>query len=379
MGNHRWSWLLAVGSLCLALCSALVPSLHAQRHRAPRIRVDTELVEVPVVVFDERGAIAANLNKDDFRLIDDGVVQQILHLDQVRTPVSFVIAADLSSSMTRKIPFVQEAALSLLDPPERDYDEYSVLTIGNRARQVIPFTQDHEELKQELPLLLTATNEATALFDGIYLGVTEERRRAANQRRAIIVISDGGDNHSVFNLRETRDLLEEADVPVFAVMAGHEFELPMILPKREKPRRAPGIGQVPQFPGLPVGNSSDDYIGPAEREGPHNLSVLTEVTGGGVFTAENLKDLSRIVRTIGLAVRYQYVLSYKPWRADQSDSRGAKKDDSERHSVKVELYPKEKFKKFSIPYYRHFYREPDSARPVANPSASRHDVQIMRR
>src|SRR5215469_17802701 len=103
MGIHRLSWLLCVGSLCLAVCSSVGSSLQAQRRSPSRIRVDADLVEVPVVVFDERGAIATNLNKEDFRLIDDGVVQQILYLDQVRTPVSFVIAADLSSSMTRKI------------------------------------------------------------------------------------------------------------------------------------------------------------------------------------------------------------------------------------------------------------------------------------
>lgn len=371
MRIHRLLWFLAVVSLCSALSLALVPPIRAQQHSTPQIRVNTQLVEVPVVVFDDSGAIATNLKKDDFRIIDDGVVQQILYLDQVRTPVSFVIVADVSASMTRKIPFVQQAALSVVGPlgdEDRVSDEYSVLTIGDRARQVIPFTRDLEELKQKLPLLLTETKEETALFDGIYLGVTEERRRAANQRRAIIIISDGGDNHSIFNLRQTRKMLEEADVPVFAVMAGQDFILPLILSKREKKRT--GVGQIPQFPGLSVGKADDDYISPEEREGPHNLGTLTEVTGGGVFTAENVKDLSRIVRTIGLAVRYQYVLSYKPLRAEES-VQTQKKGDPERHRVKVELYPQEKFKKYSIPYYRHFYREPGFVPPLANPSGGR--------
>ena len=354
MRIRRVLWFLAVPSV---VCCFFGVPLWAQRHGESSISVSTELVEVPVVVFDERGAIAADLKKEDFRLIDDGAVQQILYLDQVRTPVSFVIVADLSSSMTRKIPFVQQAAFSLLEPlneEDRFYDEYSVLTIGNRAREVVPFTHDHEELKRKLPLFLTATNEATALFDGIYLGVNEERRRAANRRRAIIIISDGGDNHSVFNLHETRSFLEDADVPVFAVMAGPSFELPPILQKREKKR--PGIGQVPEFPRLPIGNPDTDFIGPAEREGPHNMSTLTEVSGGGTFTAENKKDLSRIVRTIGLAVRYQYVLSYRPIRASRSDSGVQKKEDPARHKVHLELYPKDKFRKYSLPYYRHFYR-----------------------
>jgi hypothetical protein len=145
--------------------------------------------------------------------------------------------------MTRKIPFVQEATLSLLDPregPRRNSDEYSVLSIGKRSRQLLSFTHDQHDLERRLPLLLTATNESTALFDGIWLRVSTARQEAANQRRAMIIITDGGDNHSRYNLAETRRLLEEADVPVFVVMAGPSFELPTIfLPQEKKRNRLP--------------------------------------------------------------------------------------------------------------------------------------------
>ena len=63
---------------------------------------------------------------------------------------------------------------------------------------------------------------------------------------------------------------------------------------------------------FPIQIPQREHIGPAERRGPHNLKDLTEVTGGGVLTAHNLEDLPRIVRTIGQAVRYRYVLTYKP-------------------------------------------------------------------
>jgi hypothetical protein len=70
------------------------------------------------------------------------------------------------------------------------------------------------------------------------------------------------------------------------------------------------------------------------------------VTGGGVFTAQDEEDLPRIVRTIGLAVRYRYVLSYKPAHGTS---------DSRQHKVVVELYPKEKFRGYSLPYYKRVY------------------------
>ena len=151
-------------ALCLSAYTTSGAPVCAQRSAETTIVTNVELVQAPIIVFDEKGAVAANLKKSDFRLFDDGVVQQILYLDRVRTSVSFVILADLSSSMAKKIPFVQEAAISLLDPPNEQGpvgDEYSVLGIGTRAHRLVDFTHDQEDLLRRLPLLLTAKREAT--------------------------------------------------------------------------------------------------------------------------------------------------------------------------------------------------------------------------
>jgi VWFA-related protein len=348
----------------LALCSMIwemgTPVAHAQVSTQARIVANVELVQIPIIVFDEKGAVAASLKKSDFRLFDNGVEQRILYFERERVQVSFVILADLSSSMTSKIPLVQEAALSLLDPPEKQdqySDEYSVLGIGTRSRRLVPFTSDEQDLERRLPLLLTATNESTALFDGICLGVDTARQEAVNKHRAMIIITDGGDNHSRYNLADTRRLLEETDIPVFAVMAGPSFELPAIFTQKKKRSRFPAEkGSNSQSSNFPIAVREDNYIGPAERRGPHNMKVLTEATGGGVFTARDEEDLPRIVRTIGLAVRYRYVLYYKPVRAPISkDKRQDVAGDHSSHKIRLELYPKEKFTGYSAPYYKRGY------------------------
>src|SRR5215467_679872 len=170
---------------CLAFLTIVfgifAPTASAQvRARSP-LRTNVELVEIPVVVFDDKGAIATNLKKNDFRILEDGVEQRILSCERERVPVSFVILADVSSSMTGKIPFVQEATLSLLEPPEERegpefIDEYSVLSIETRVKQLMPFTSDKKDLERRLPLLLEPTNGSTALFDAIYYGVTSAQR-----------------------------------------------------------------------------------------------------------------------------------------------------------------------------------------------------------
>jgi VWFA-related protein len=356
--KSRGIFLLVV---CPMIWEMSTPVSHAQVRAPVRIVAKVELVQLPVIIFDDKGVVATSLKKSDFRLFDDGVEQRILYMERERVAVSFVILADVSSSMRNKIPFVQEAALSLLNSQEQqdEYsDEYSVLGIGTRSKRLVPFTNDQEDLERRLPVLLAPTNESTALFDGIWLGVNTARRDAVNQHRAMIIITDGGDNHSRYNLAETKRLLEEADVPVFAVMAGPSFEFPTIfLPQERKRTRFPsGKGPNPQSPRLPAVFGDDDYIGPAERRGPHNMKTLSEATGGGVFTARDEEDLPRIVRTIGLAVRYRYVITYKPVR--DSVSRDNRQDivaDHSLHKVHLELYPSEKFAGYSVPYYKRSY------------------------
>ena len=108
--------------VCLVLAVSLTafsagPSI-AQVKAKVRIVANVELIRIPVMVFDDKGAVAAGLTKSDFRVVEDGVEQQILYCEREREPVSFVMLDDVSSSMTRKLPFVQEATLSILDPPD---------------------------------------------------------------------------------------------------------------------------------------------------------------------------------------------------------------------------------------------------------------------
>jgi len=347
--------------LCLALGVFVCP-VHgpaAQSRSDVRIVASVELVQIPVIVFDDKGAVATNLNKDDFRVLEDGVEQRLLYCERERQSVSFVILADQSSSMGNKMPFVQEAALSVLNPDltqDPYHDEFSVFGIESRVKRLVPFTRDQRDLERRLPLLLTPTNGSTALFDGIYWGVSTANREAENKRRAVVIISDGGDNHSRYSLREIKHFLEEADVPVFAVMAGPTFDFPGIfLPPEKKSKRLPGPAgdSKPQFPGSSFTTSRNDYIGPAERHGPRNLKTLTEVTGGGVFTAHSMEDLPRIVRTIGLAVRYRYLLTYKP--ASRRKTSSATADESNWHKLRIELSPKDKFAGYGFPYYKRGY------------------------
>jgi len=306
---------------------------------------DVRLTQVPVTVLDDKGAPVTNINKSNFRIVEDGVEQQALYLDKEREPVSFVIVADMSQSMTNKIPFVREAALSILDPQhaiDRIPDEFALFGFESRVTRLVSFSLDQQDLESRIPLLVNPTEGSTALFDALYEGAAEARERGRNHRRALIVITDGGDNHSRYNFRETKKFLEEADVSIFAVMAGPLFELSDLLPLPEK---------KPHANNLPLPTPAKDFVGPNERQGPRILKRLTEVTGGSVFTAHDLNDLPRIVQTIALAVRFQYLLSYQ--------SSGPSVKQSKWHRIHIELDPQERFRRYSLFYKQGYFSGPE--------------------
>jgi len=133
MYREKWVAVSLILSAGVYLVLLFLPHFAFTQTRVPlRIVSNTELVQLAVLVFDERGAVATNLRKQDFRIVEDGEEQNIINCERERVSVSFVIVADVSSSMTNKIPFVQQAALDLVEPPDPQQgytDEFSVLGI----------------------------------------------------------------------------------------------------------------------------------------------------------------------------------------------------------------------------------------------------------
>jgi Ca-activated chloride channel family protein len=203
-------------------------------------------------------------------------------------------------------------------------------------------------------------DSSTALFDSVYLSVATAHRQAINKRRAVILITDGGDNHSRYSLKETMTFLEEADTPIFAVVSPPVYILQSIFdpPKRkQKNPSSPKIelpGGVGPIHSAPFERETDaDVVGPAERRGSQNLKELAEASGGGVFTASNEDDLPRIVHALGKAVRYAYLLEYAP--SGLNDVKRPN-DWNGRHKLKIELTPPERFRRYAT-YFKRGYND----------------------
>ena len=241
-------------------------------HTKP-IKKEVDLVLVPVTITDPMDRLVIGLEQDNFQVFDGKQPQEIKHFSSEDTPVSLGVIFDMSGSMKSKIEQAREAVGEFLKTTNPQ-DEFFIITFADQPEEVSDFTSSVEDIQSQL--LYTLPKGRTALLDAIYMGLSK-MRSAKYARKALLIISDGGDNHSRYTQREIESTVKEADVAIYAV----------------------GI--------------YDRYFATQEEMlGPGLLERITELTGGRSFTIEDPNDLSRVARRIGSALRNQYVLGYSP-------------------------------------------------------------------
>jgi Ca-activated chloride channel homolog len=240
------------------------------------IRTDVDLALVNVTVTDPFNRLVTGLDQDNFRVYEDNIEQEIVTFSSEDVPISIGVIFDFSGSMSNKIDKAREAALDFFKTANPQ-DEFFLVTFNERAELTSTFTNSVEDLQSRM--MITAPKGRTALLDAIYLGLSQ-MRGAHNAKRALLILSDGGDNHSRYNENDIKRLVKEADTQLYAI----------------------GI-----FDPLGYRNRT-----PEELNGPTLLSEITELTGGRVFAVEHLNDLPDIASKIGMELRNQYVLGYKP-------------------------------------------------------------------
>jgi len=250
------------------------PALALKRGRALHIDVDMALVNVTVT--DPYNRLVTGLDPDNFRIFEDNIEQEVVTFSAEDVPISIGVIFDFSGSMSNKVGKAREAALQFFKTANPQ-DEFFLVSFNERAELTSSFTNSVEDLQSRL--MLTSPKGRTALLDAIYLGLSQ-MRGAHNGKRALLILSDGGDNHSRYNESDIKRLVKEADTQLYAI----------------------GIFD-------PLGSRNRT---PEELKGPSLLSEITEMTGGRVFAVERLEDLPDIATKIGMELRNQYVLGYRP-------------------------------------------------------------------
>ena len=260
---------------------------------APEIKVGVNVVLVNATVTDPYNRLVTGLEKENFQVYEDGVEQEIAYYSSEDVPVSIGVIFDMSGSMSDKVNKARQSAVQFFKTANPQ-DEFFLVSFNERAELTSRFTSSVEDLQSRM--MYTSARGRTALLDAVYLGLSQ-MKGAHNPKKALLIISDGGDNHSRYNVTDVRNFVKEADVQIYAM----------------------GL-----FEGF--GNAAT----PEERDGPALLEELCDLTGGRLFRVEGLDNLPDVATKIGMELRNQYVLGYKP---------SNKQTDGHWRKIKVKVHP----------------------------------------
>src|SRR5260370_15995513 len=183
-------------------------------HPAP-VQVDVNLVVVNVTITDPYDRIVTGLDESNFQVFDEKVEQKVAAFSTEDAPISVGLIFDSSGSMSDKIEKSKEAALQFFKT-SNPQDEFMLINFSERPNLISGFTSKFENLQDRL--LFVKSGGKTALLDAIYLGLNETKKSTTN-RKALLVISDGGDNHSRYTENDIKRAVKESDVRIYVVGA----------------------------------------------------------------------------------------------------------------------------------------------------------------
>ena len=242
-------------------------------HSGSFLRMNVDLVLVPVTITDPLNRLVTGLEQQDFQVFEDNHEQKILSFASEDAPVSIGIIFDLSGSMTSKLVRARESILQFIKTANPQ-DEFFVIGFNDRPELIEDFTSSVEDIQARLATV--HSGHRTALLDAMYYGIAK-MKDASHERKALLVVSDGGDNRSRYTEGEVRAAVREADVQIYSI----------------------GI--------------FDPYAAtPEERSGPSLLEEISDESGGRLFRVDDIDEMSDIAEKISTELRNQYVIGYRP-------------------------------------------------------------------
>jgi Ca-activated chloride channel family protein len=287
------------------------------------LRVNTTVVTVPVSVTDRTGRYIADLSKEEFRIFENGLEQEIAYFATVEKPFTVVLMLDTSSSIWSKLGQIRDAAIVFVDQLRPD-DQVMVVTFGHGVSIKCEATTDRKKIRDAIKG--TGRGLSTHLYDAMDK-VMQKHLNRIQGRKAIVLFTDGVDatsSHSTYE--STVHTAEELDAMIFPIL--YDTYDPSIdngsSPTSSSGSRLPGILRKLPIP-LPIptqgggGSSGGGGAGSTRAEydrGERYLHELADLTGGRVYEARrDLSYLRDAFSHIAEELRRQYSLGYYPKQA----------------------------------------------------------------
>ena len=261
------------------------------------IRIETNLVTVPVTVKTRAGAYVPNLEVKDFQIYEDGVLQEIAQFETVDKPFTVTLMLDVSDSTKAELQGIQDAALAFIDELQAG-DRASIVAFDKGFYRMNEPTSDRRVLTEAVRKV--KTGGGTALYDAIASVISGNQGRTP-ERKAIVVLTDGIDTSSV-NATSDSSLASAAEH--YALIYPIQYNsLRELAGKRFSD---------PGFPEVSYTTPSGESLSKAYERGTQYLRRLGQTSGGRFHYADNVKYLRRAFALIAQELRQQYSLSYYP-------------------------------------------------------------------
>ena len=292
------------------------------------IRVDTTLVTIPVSVMDRDGRYVPNLQKEEFRIWEDGIEQEVAFFQSVDKPFSVVLMIDTSPSTQFRLEDIQDAAITFVNQLRPD-DRVMVVSFNDDIKILSEFTTDRSKLRRAIER--SKTDDGTRLYDAVDMVINQQLNRVQG-RKAIVLFTDGVDTTSrradyqsnVMDAQEldaliypvqydtSRDMSVQnyppmGSIDIFGQILGGIFG-----GGGGRRRGGGGGGGYPQR----RGTARDDY-----ELANYYLQELANSTGGREYQADSLQNMSYAFANVAEELRRQYSIGYYPKRPPQAGQR----------------------------------------------------------
>ncbi len=285
---------LVVFAMCTALLAQAPPNKTASEELPAPITVNVDVVNILTSVHDKRGGLVANLNKDDFTVLEDGQQQTIKYFDrETDLPLTIGLLVDVSGSQRNLIQTERSAASQFFSKVLRKKDEAFLISFGEESELLQDYTGSARLLEEGLNQLRVSSGvgglhpgpvptaggpRGTVLYDAVYLAA-QEKLRSEVGRKAIVLITDGVDQGSRMTRSQAIEEAQKSDAVIYSILY--------------------------QDPGAygPFGGG-----GGGEAE----LRRMSDETGGRVFKVDRKHSLDEAFQELQDEMRSQYAIGYTP-------------------------------------------------------------------
>lgn len=259
----------------------------------PTFRVGVNQVYLSVTAREQTGGFVPNLKKEDFKIYEDGVEQQILNFSTGSAPVKVALLVDASGSTQRMQSAFQRAALKFVSRLDAE-DEVAIITFNDKCRLILDWTKDAAKIESKLRSIWA--KGATVVHDALYV-TYDDLFKNLTDRRAIILLTDGIDTGSLTTANQVMALAQRSEATVYIVSL---FEAAWQTAIEIRALALQQLRPVPPWLTEAALMRSKEFL---ER--------LAQTTGGRVFNAREL-NFEGIYEEVAAELKNRYYLSYSP-------------------------------------------------------------------